>query len=216
MKSRNLYIYPLIVVLCVIFGYGIGLWRAQVSAQFPVQITHEQKLKVETQIKDAKKNVADTTSVVDAFPYLMDIGVYYEALGDGYHAAGAYRAATRARPGAIAPWMSLGYLAEKEENWKEAAQNFSKVLEHDDKNLQAYLEVIHIRRDHLHASQPVVSSLYEEAAKRTGDDPELHRDFARFLERINNREAAIGHWRAVNGRLHDDVEAKERIDALSR
>jgi tetratricopeptide (TPR) repeat protein len=219
LRNKKIIIGIVCILLFLAAAAAGGFWLyEQRSYTVPVVLTDEGRVRLEAQrdeLLDAIKK--GPVEGGDLYAQHLDLGHTYAALGDGRTAEKAYKRAAKIRPKVITPYLSLGNLARQTQRYRAAVQYYEKALETDSADLDAYLALIHLKRDNFKAPSSEVTELYERAAAKVGNPTELHRDFARFLETLKTQEArlqAIDHWREVLKRLPNDVEAKTSIERL--
>jgi|GEM_PF-2141602 len=212
-----------IIFLEILIGIGLLVGLGQYGSKhqppsYKVNISQEQRSALLSQVKELEKKIRekqkDASENQDHFYEYIDLGNIYQELGMYKESRTAYLESAKQREKTILPWINAGYLYERAKQYGDARSAFQKVLEYDDANLDAYLHLIKLQRDIFKVSLKDIIKLYEQASVKTGDNPELHRDFAKYLEKMGYEKDALEQWKAVNGRLHEDLEAQEGIKRL--
>ncbi|MBI2645161.1 tetratricopeptide repeat protein [Candidatus Uhrbacteria bacterium] len=209
------------ILIGIVFLIGLGYYGSRHQPpSYPVNISQELRIRLLAQTEELqekiRKSQENSAQGEDHFYEYVDLGNAYQELGMYRESRTAYLEAAKIREKTILPWMNLAYLYERAGQSKDALAAFQKVLEYDDANLDAYLHLIRLQRDIFKFPLNGIIILYQQASAKTGDNPELHRDFARYLEKMGYKNDALEQWKAVNGRLHDDLEAQEGIRRLDK
>lgn len=88
-------------------------------------------------------------------------------------------------------WYSYAVSYQGLDNFPKAKENIQKALAISDVTPEYWIVYLEISQDLPSAD---LEKLYVEAVAKTANDLEIVKSYARFLEKIGNKEKAIGYW----------------------
>jgi tetratricopeptide (TPR) repeat protein len=211
----------IVVGLVVLAGIGALIYFGSPQKEItePVEITAEQKAKVEASIVDlqSKLKTCDEQSEDNKCSLInIQLGLNYESLGLVSRAIVAYEIAASKNPNFYIPYSNLGSIYRRLKDYTKAEEFFKKAISITPNNPSVYTKLIEMRWLDQRGAPHEVDPIFQQAFKDTNYDQNIIRLYAYYGEKINDPLTAIAAWKSILQFDPNNATAKQGLEKAEK
>lgn len=209
-----------IIGLVVVAAIGAIIYYGQPKeiTEF-VEITSEQKAKIEAEIADIKSKLktCDENSEDNKCSMLnLQLGIDYQSLGLISRAITAFYSAAEAASNSYIPFSNLGSIYKNLKDYSKAEESFYKALAIQPNNPTIYTKLFEMyfydQKKYPHEIEP----FFQEAFINTNYNPNIIRLYATYGKTINDPLIEIKAWTSILQYEPDNTTAKKELEAAEK
>lgn len=197
--------------------YGLRLAAVLPHRQVAAQLSGEERNALRTEIVQAQQRILEKKQQgkSDFASEYLELGIAYEKLGAYAKAYDYLVRITEKEAMNTQAWMHFARTLEGLTLYRDAADAWRTTIDADADNPGHYARLGAVLDQRLNDTFNA-NGAYLEGLVRAGNDPDLMRSYALFLERIGEKGTALLYWKALLEKNPDDRSIESRIYTLEQ
>src|SRR6185503_4071899 len=199
-----------LIFAVVVGGFAVYAAKTKTHSNTATKtLTEKQRQTYEGQLAQADADLAAASTDQDKSNFYQDKGLALASLGRSDEAKQAYAESIRLNPNNAGAYSGLFALQVNTEDFDGAQQSIRKAIELEPTSTR-WKKYIAFSQEQLNASDEAINTLYQDSLRSVKNNKELITSYARFLEEIGNKPAAIEQWKKA---IEIDAEHKAKYEA---